>query len=244
MVHIHDVDQECISRDGGPCYPYETMKETWSVAPGEVLELKLKFTDHLGIYMLHCHILEHEDDGMMTLFEVVPPIVPAGAVSRKVHGASGPYNIALPLTGTPGVESRSGGATNDYEVLVNFTNPVTLDHASVTAGNGSVASTAGGGTTALTINLTGVPNAQTINIKLSSVSDGVTTNDITIPMSILIGDVNGNGAVTASDVSQAKSLSGATAEYSNFRNDVNASGSISATDIGLIKSLTGTTLNP
>jgi spore coat protein A len=76
MVHIHDVDQQCISRDGGPCYPYEIMKETWSVGSGETLELKMKFTDHVGIYMLHCHILEHEDDGMMTRFEVVAPPTP------------------------------------------------------------------------------------------------------------------------------------------------------------------------
>jgi len=70
-VHIHDVSQQCVSRNGGPCYSYETMKETWYLAPGEVLELKLKFTDHVGMYMLHCHMLEHEDDGMMTQFEVV-----------------------------------------------------------------------------------------------------------------------------------------------------------------------------
>jgi FtsP/CotA-like multicopper oxidase with cupredoxin domain len=73
MVHVHDVSQQCVSRDGGACYPYETMKETWLLFPGEVLELKLKFTDHVGMYMLHCHILEHEDDGMMTQFEVVAP---------------------------------------------------------------------------------------------------------------------------------------------------------------------------
>ena len=73
MVHIHDVSQQCMSRDGGACYPYETMKETWYLAPGEVLEVKLKFTDHTGMYMLHCHMLEHEDDGMMTQFEVVAP---------------------------------------------------------------------------------------------------------------------------------------------------------------------------
>lgn len=72
-VHIHDVSQQCISRNGGACYPYETMKETWYLAPGETLEIKLKFTDHLGMYMLHCHMLEHEDDGMMTQFEVVRP---------------------------------------------------------------------------------------------------------------------------------------------------------------------------
>jgi len=70
-VHIHDVAQQCVSRNGGACYPYETMKETWYLAPGEVLEVMLKFTDHVGMYMLHCHMLEHEDDGMMTQFEVV-----------------------------------------------------------------------------------------------------------------------------------------------------------------------------
>lgn len=90
MVHIHDVDQQCISRNGAPPSPYETMKETWSVAPGEVLELKLKFTDHTGIYMLHCHILEHEDDGMMSQFEVVaaaPTNVPAITVTADQPAA-------------------------------------------------------------------------------------------------------------------------------------------------------------
>ena len=72
-VHIHDVSQQCISRNGGACYLYETMKETWYLAPGETIEVKLKFTDHTGMYMLHCHIIEHEDDGMMTQFEVVRP---------------------------------------------------------------------------------------------------------------------------------------------------------------------------
>jgi FtsP/CotA-like multicopper oxidase with cupredoxin domain len=76
MVHIHDVDQQCVSRDGGLCYPWEAMKETWAVGPGETLELKMRFTDHTGVYVLHCHILEHEDDGMMTKFEVVAPAEP------------------------------------------------------------------------------------------------------------------------------------------------------------------------
>jgi len=31
------------------------------------------FEDYTGIYMYHCHLLEHEDAGMMGQFEVVPP---------------------------------------------------------------------------------------------------------------------------------------------------------------------------
>jgi spore coat protein A len=75
-VHIHDVAQQCLSRNGGPCYPYETMKETWYLDPGESIEVKLKFTDHTGKYMLHCHMIEHEDDGMMTQFEVIARVSP------------------------------------------------------------------------------------------------------------------------------------------------------------------------
>jgi FtsP/CotA-like multicopper oxidase with cupredoxin domain len=242
MVHIHDVDQQCLSRDGGPCYPYETMKETWSVGSGETLELKLKFTDHTGIYMLHCHILEHEDDGMMTLFEVVPPITPTQVVSRKVHGGAGTFDINLPLTGNAGIECRSGGATNDYQLVVNFTNAVTLDHASITSGAGSIAGTTGNGTTALVVNLTGVTNAQTINVTLFGVSDGTITNNITAAMAILVGDTSYNGTVNSSDVSQTKLQSGSAVTNSNFRTDVNASGTISSTDVSLVKSRTGTAL--
>jgi FtsP/CotA-like multicopper oxidase with cupredoxin domain len=73
-VHLHGVDQLCMSRNGGPCLPYETMKETWFLDPGETVEVKLKFTDYTGKYVFHCHILEHEDDGMMAQFDVVTPL--------------------------------------------------------------------------------------------------------------------------------------------------------------------------
>jgi FtsP/CotA-like multicopper oxidase with cupredoxin domain len=74
-VHLHDIDQQCVSRNGGPCFPYETMKETWLLGPSETIEVKLKFTDYTGRYVFHCHMIEHEDDGMMAQFEVVPPTV-------------------------------------------------------------------------------------------------------------------------------------------------------------------------
>jgi FtsP/CotA-like multicopper oxidase with cupredoxin domain len=75
-VHLHGIDQQCMTRNGGPCYPYEAMKETWLLEAGETIEVKLKFTDFTGRYVFHCHMIEHEDDGMMSQFEVVlPPTV-------------------------------------------------------------------------------------------------------------------------------------------------------------------------
>jgi FtsP/CotA-like multicopper oxidase with cupredoxin domain len=35
------------------------------VMPGERVKPLMKFTDHTGLYIYHCHILEHEDLGMM-----------------------------------------------------------------------------------------------------------------------------------------------------------------------------------
>src|SRR6266536_6199935 len=88
-AHIHDVDQQCLSRNGGPCYSYETMKETWYLEPSETSEVKLRFTDYTGRYMLHCHMIEHADDGMMAQFEVVAPTqITLSAAGRKVGGVN------------------------------------------------------------------------------------------------------------------------------------------------------------
>lgn len=72
VIHIHGVDQQLVSRDGVAPKSYERMKESWNLGIGESVVLKLKFTDNLGKFVFHCHILEHEDAAMMAQFEVVP----------------------------------------------------------------------------------------------------------------------------------------------------------------------------
>jgi FtsP/CotA-like multicopper oxidase with cupredoxin domain len=45
--------------------------DTVLVLPNETVRLQLHFTRHPGLYLYHCHILEHEDMGMMRNFRVV-----------------------------------------------------------------------------------------------------------------------------------------------------------------------------
>jgi hypothetical protein len=163
-------------------------------------------------------------------------------VSRKMHGAAGNFDINLPLTGSSGIECRSGGATNDYQVVFTFASPVTFIGAAVTAGTGSVSSASGSGTTIVTANLTGVTNAQRITVTLQGVNDGTSTGDVGVQMGVLVGDTNGNGTVNASDVSQTKGQLGQGVTNSNFRTDVNVNGTISASDVGLVKSQIGISL--
>jgi hypothetical protein len=165
----------------------------------------------------------------------------SSAFSRKVHGAAGTFDIPLPLTGNVGVECRTGPA---YQMIVNFPGAVTLTGADVTSGTGIVSSFSGSGTSTITVNLSGVTDVQRITVTLRNVNDGTHTGDVPVSMGVLIGDVNGNAAVNASDVALTKSQVGQTVGNGNFRDDVNTSGTITATDVSIVKSDVGHSLPP
>jgi N-acetylneuraminic acid mutarotase len=171
------------------------------------------------------------------------PVVPQSAFSRKTHGAAGTFDIPLPLTGNVGIECRSGGATNNYQMIVNFATTVTVGGAAVTSGTGSMSSFNVSGSQ-VTVNLTGVTNVQRITVTLFNVNDGTHMSNVPVSMGVLVGDVNGNAVVNASDVSLAKSQVGQPVSGSNFREDVNANGLINSVDVALVKSKVGTALPP
>jgi hypothetical protein len=166
-----------------------------------------------------------------------------GAVSRKTHGGAGAFDVPLPLSGNVGVECRSGGATNDYQMIFNFVNSVTVGSAAVTSGTGSVSSFSVSGSQ-VTVNLTGVTNAQRITATLFNVNDGTNSGDVPVSMGVLVGDVNGNAVVNASDVSLTKAQVGQPVTGSNFREDVNANGVINSVDVAQVKAKVGTALPP
>jgi FtsP/CotA-like multicopper oxidase with cupredoxin domain len=80
--HIHGVQFQVIERQVLPeleagwqavraGYVDEGWKDTVLLMPGEHVKLLMKFTDFTGTFMYHCHILEHEDMGMMGNYAVV-----------------------------------------------------------------------------------------------------------------------------------------------------------------------------
>jgi hypothetical protein len=176
--------------------------------------------------------------------------VPVGSVvSRKTHGSAGTFNVDLPLTGTPGVECRTGGATNDYTIVIEFGTNVAVTgspQAQITSGAATVGSNgiSNGGTVAVngnvvTIPITNFANAQTINVRLNGVNGSF---NLDVPMSLLIGDTNGNHVVNATDISQTKSRVGLVIDTANFRSDLNVSAAINSSDISIVKSKAGTAL--
>jgi len=70
--HVHATQFRVVSRSSGPLGPHERgLKDTVLVWPGETVELALRFEHYAGLYVLHCHNLEHEDAGMMLNLEVL-----------------------------------------------------------------------------------------------------------------------------------------------------------------------------
>ena len=173
-------------------------------------------------------------------YEFQSTLIPLAVVSRKTHGSAGTFDINLPLSGNVGVECRSGGATNDYRIVLTFGDAVTFSGASVTSGIGSVSSSSGSGTTTVTADLTGVINAQKVTLAFTNVSNGLSTTAVNVPIGVLLGDTSGNGTVNATDVSQTKLRSGQAIDASNFRSDVNVNNSINGTDVSTIKLKVGT----
>src|SRR5205823_13017863 len=81
------------------------------------------------------------------------PVQLTDAVSRKTHGAAGTFDVELPLTGSAGIECRSGGAGGNHTFVFTFTNNVVSGNATVTTGTGNVSSFTFSGNT-MTVNLT------------------------------------------------------------------------------------------
>jgi spore coat protein A len=71
-MHIHNVMFQILDRNGVAPSPGEAgWKDTVRVGPRERVRVIAKFTDYTGIYVFHCHNLEHEDRMMMGQFQVV-----------------------------------------------------------------------------------------------------------------------------------------------------------------------------
>ena len=81
-MHVHGLQFQVIERqvDSATRSAWESIREghldegwrdTVLVMPGEKVKILLKFEDFTGLYLYHCHNLEHEDMGMMRNYRVI-----------------------------------------------------------------------------------------------------------------------------------------------------------------------------
>lgn len=85
--HVHDVQFQVLTVDGGKPEPHlRGWKDTVLLVQGKHYRLAMRFRGHTDPntpYMYHCHLLQHEDNGMMGQFVVLGEGEKVGAVPAR-----------------------------------------------------------------------------------------------------------------------------------------------------------------
>jgi suppressor of ftsI len=88
-LHIHEVAFRVLEVNGGPPWVYARgRKDTVYVPPSATIRLAVEFGSHVDPttpYMYHCHVLRHEDNGMMGQFVLVQPGTEAQTPRQVSH---------------------------------------------------------------------------------------------------------------------------------------------------------------
>lgn len=71
-MHIHATQFKVLDRSGGELAPHERgWKDTVLVNTDETVRVLVNFDAPEGMFVFHCHNLEHADNGMMANFEII-----------------------------------------------------------------------------------------------------------------------------------------------------------------------------
>ena len=71
--HLHLVQFRVLERNGGaPTADDAGLKDTIQLPTGSTVTVQATFSDYLGRYAFHCHMLDHSRVGMMAQMEIVP----------------------------------------------------------------------------------------------------------------------------------------------------------------------------
>jgi hypothetical protein len=173
-----------------------------------------------------------------TAFQPATPLLTT-VVSRKTHGSAGTFDVNMPLTGSSGVEPRRGGNGNSHTIVFTFTTPIFSGSASIQSGTASVAGTSINGNE-LTVQLTGVSNAQVVGLVLNNVTSSTGTLAFTgVNLGFLLGDANNDRVNNAGDAAVVRNNSGRVVDGTTFRSDVTADGVINSGDALITRANSG-----
>ena len=97
----------------------------------------------------------------------------------------------------------------------------------------------------MTVNLTGVANAQTVAVNLSNVTDEFSQvlANTTVNASFLLGDTNGDRMVNAGDAVQTRNRAGQAVDETNFRSDVNLDAFLNSGDTLTVRGQSGNSVH-
>lgn len=187
----------------------------------------------LGALLLHHHNKIGSTAEVLTVppATVLPPVFQS-AVSRKVHGAAGTFDLPLSAVPTnPTTEPRQGPTQT---IVFTFDKPIASAVVSVSEGTAVAGAPTFSGNDVI-VTLTGVTNAQYVTVGLSAVTagDGGTGGSASARVGFLAADVNQNRVVSLADAALVNAQLTQPVTASNYLKDINASGSLTFGDVAI-----------
>ncbi len=196
--HIHQIHFRTLAINGSPVTDY-TERDTINVPhwsgnssdPYPSVTLLMDFSDPgiVGTFVYHCHILSHEDLGMMAAIQVLPPLVDSNTALKASSSIVTPgTNVTLTATvsgssGTPtGTVTFSNGTTTLGSANLNSSGVATYSTTSLPTGTDSITAVYGGDSTYATSTSSPVSVTVTNSPVISSLSTtyGAPTAVVTI----------------------------------------------------------------
>ena len=203
-----------------------------TVPQAETCNLYFTFTPKVvGTRSLTLNVAHNAPATSLTLTGVGTGVVlPVAAVSRKVHGAAGTFDLALTADRiNPTTEPRLGPT---FTIVVPFASAVTGATAAITEGTATAGTPAFSGNEVI-VNLSGVADQQYVTLTLTNVATASGTASGSVRLGFLMGDVNQNRVVTVADLGLVNTQLSQLATPANFLKDINASGAVTVADKGL-----------
>lgn len=192
-------------------------------------------------------------DGLTSVNQTIPlevtePFTLVSVVSRKTHGASGPYDLSLPWNVIPipgtanfSIESRTGST---LELLFTFNQVLSeADIDSIYLSHGRIESKPLIDDGVLTIRIRDIPETSLLFLTLFLKLSDQSRFDAVVPIGMLPGDVNNDCVVDIVDLSEIKThLFKPLTGKNVFRSDINADGVINIVDLAEAKMRFGKTI--
>jgi FtsP/CotA-like multicopper oxidase with cupredoxin domain len=149
IFHIHQLHFQLLAVDGVPVND-PALRDTYDIpywsgsGPYHTITVRMDFSDPnvIGTFVYHCHILEHEDGGMMGAIQILPP----GSAARATVAASASSiapNQSVTLTANV-VDATTGSPAPTGQVQFQLNGQNVGNPATITNGVATLTTAVGG----------------------------------------------------------------------------------------------------
>lgn len=122
-MHLHGHTYRIVAKDGNPVPPAAQLRmDTVQLSPGERFDIEF-VAYNPGVWMFHCHMPNHGDNGMMTMMQY-EGFKPIGPVGHALHLAAPP--APAPQTAAATVSSPRRGPVVTVPMLDNRFAPASM----------------------------------------------------------------------------------------------------------------------